>query len=216
MQFSFRPWGWVGVGVGVVGLAIGGYFFYQNRQLKVSNEVVGLVEKVGRLVALPEGEEPVVATVTEREKLSGQPFFAKAQNGDKVLIYTGAKKAYLYDSDSDRVLEIASLTLGTEASESGEARERAYTFAVRNGAGVAGIAGQFAEMIEEKVEGATVVETSNAVRTDYEASRLVSFIGDEVEAKRVAELLGVNLGDLPEGEVKPEADFLVVVGRDQG
>lgn len=92
----------------------GGVIYWRERSDKMSqkSEVGSLVEKVGNLVALPEGEEPVVATVTEKEKLAGQAFFDKASNGDKVLIYTRSKKAYLYDPDSNKVLEIAPVSFG--------------------------------------------------------------------------------------------------------
>lgn len=85
-----------------------------------------LITKVGRLVALPEGEDPTVATITDIEKLKNQPFFARAKNGDKVLIYTQAKKAYLYDPVANKVVEVAPVNIGspapspTEASPEGE------------------------------------------------------------------------------------------------
>lgn len=104
---------------------------------------------------------------------------------------------------------------GVEASPSAEPGLRAYSFAVRNGAGISGIAGQFAKSVKEKLARATVVETTNAQKSDYEESRLVSFVDDRAEAEGVAAVLGIALGDLPEDEAQPEADFLVIVGRDQ-
>lgn len=58
-------------------------------------EIKDLVEKIGKLVILPADEEPVLATVTDKEKLKDQPLFAKAENGDKILIYAKAQKAYI-------------------------------------------------------------------------------------------------------------------------
>ncbi|MBI2010276.1 MAG: LytR C-terminal domain-containing protein [Candidatus Chisholmbacteria bacterium] len=96
-----------------------------------------------------------------------------------------------------------------------EIEAKAYTFAVRNGAGMAGLAARFSRQIRGAIDGARVVETTNAEKTTYQESTLVSLIEDSGEAKRVAELLDLRLGDLPTGETEPEADFLVVVGRDQ-
>src|SRR5450759_4383999 len=77
------------------------YYFrqYQNAQWKLNNptevakqEAKDTIAVVGKLMLLPADEEPTVASVTDTTKLKDQPFFANAQNGDKVLIYTKAKK----------------------------------------------------------------------------------------------------------------------------
>ena len=84
----------------------------KNPQAAAQQETKELGAKVGQLVALPEGEQPTVATVTDRERLKDQPFFAKAQNGDKVLIFTKAKKAYLYSVSMNKILEVAPVNIG--------------------------------------------------------------------------------------------------------
>lgn len=66
-----------------------------------------LVDQIGRLVALPTDETPTIATITDVEKLREQPFFANAENEDKILIYTQAKKAYLYRPSENKIIEIA-------------------------------------------------------------------------------------------------------------
>lgn len=74
-------------------------------------EIKKLAEEVGRLIVLPEGENPTVATITDKEKLGEVPFFSKAENGDKVLIYVNARKAYLYRPSAAKVIEVAALNL---------------------------------------------------------------------------------------------------------
>lgn len=86
----------------------------ENPQASAQKEVATLVAEVGRLIMLPEGETPTVATVSEPERLKGQPFFAKAKAGDKVLLYSTARKAYLYDPIANKLLEVAPLNIGTE------------------------------------------------------------------------------------------------------
>ncbi len=68
---------------------------------------LSIVERVGKLIVLPEGEEPTIATVSDPSKLAEQTFFANAKVGDVVLIYAQARKAYLYDPNIDRLLEVA-------------------------------------------------------------------------------------------------------------
>lgn len=80
-----------------------------NKQQLLNNkeESQELIEKVGRLIVLPENEQPTIATVTDLAKLKGQPFFARAQIGDKVLIYSQSKKAILYRPSADKIIEVA-------------------------------------------------------------------------------------------------------------
>jgi len=74
--------------------------------------VAAIVEKVGRLIELPKGETPTVATVSDPQKLHDQAFFLHAKAGDIVLLYTGAHEAYLYDPVQDKLVEVAPITTG--------------------------------------------------------------------------------------------------------
>jgi len=87
-----------------------------NPQIKAQEETKDLIARVARLIVLPEGEEPTVATVSDPEKLKDQPFFAKAKKGDNVLIYTNAKKAILYDPVNNKIVEVAPLNIGNAAA----------------------------------------------------------------------------------------------------
>lgn len=84
----------------------------QDPQKVAQQETQALLDRVGNLIVLPEGETPTIATVSDPEKLKNQPFFAKAKVGDKVLIYTNARKAILYDPVADRILEVAPINIG--------------------------------------------------------------------------------------------------------
>jgi|SRR3989344_3316782 len=84
----------------------------QNPQELASREAQQVVEKVARLIVLPEGETPTIATVTDPERLREQAFFANAQKGDRVLIYTTAKKAILYNPTANKIVEVAPLNIG--------------------------------------------------------------------------------------------------------
>jgi|SRR3989344_5799275 len=83
-----------------------------NSASKELSEAADLVEKVGKLIDLP-GETPTIATVTDLTQLSDQPFFKNAQNGDKILIFTEAKKAILYRPSTNKIIETAPLILPT-------------------------------------------------------------------------------------------------------
>lgn len=110
---------------GLVGLA---YFYYAKSKATGSqpaslstNATKKLLEKISELIVLPQDEEPTIATVADPEQLKDQPFFAKAQKGFKVLIYTNAKKAILYDPVSHKIVEVAPLNIGDTAGIKTEA-----------------------------------------------------------------------------------------------
>lgn len=100
----------------IVGFLVGGYMVYSNStrtpDVVAEEETAKAVQKIGRLIALPEGESPTLATVTDPEQLKDQPFFAKAQPGFQVLLYPLAQKAFLYDPGKDIIVEVATLSLG--------------------------------------------------------------------------------------------------------
>lgn len=102
----------------VIGLGATTYYFYnqyntikENPQKVVQDTVNDLVAQVGKLIVLP-SETPTVATVVDAAKLKDQPFFAKAKTGDKVFIYTNARKAILYSVTENKIIEVAPLTIG--------------------------------------------------------------------------------------------------------
>lgn len=74
-------------------------------------ETQQLVNKVSRLVQLPQGETPTIATVNNATKLKNQAFFKDAQNGDKVLIYSKSGKAVLYRPSTNRIIEYSTVNL---------------------------------------------------------------------------------------------------------
>lgn len=97
----------------------GGLAYYMlggpNSKVAAENELNDVVAKVGKLMVLPEGETPTLATVADPEKLKDQKFFSNAQTGDKVLIYTNSQKAILYSPSLNKIVEVAPVNLGTGA-----------------------------------------------------------------------------------------------------
>lgn len=83
-------------------------------QAQLQAEVDTLLMEVGKLIALPSDEKPTIATVSDVEKVKEQAFFKNAQNGDKVLIYTNAKKAILYRPSEKKVVEVGSVNINQQ------------------------------------------------------------------------------------------------------
>ncbi len=108
----------------ILGIASSSLLYLQHRKdQRIINdsgagqaETQALVRRVSHLMVLPSGEKPVVATVSDSQKLSRQAFFSAARNGDKVLIYPNAKTAILYDPERDLILAVSPLNAGSGAS----------------------------------------------------------------------------------------------------
>lgn len=69
-------------------------------------ETLTLIRSVGELIILPEDEAPTIATVTDPEALKGMPLFARAETGDKVLVYRESGKAILYSPMKKRIVDV--------------------------------------------------------------------------------------------------------------
>jgi hypothetical protein len=118
---NMKAWQIIAIIVFGVTLAVAGYFFWQYRQLSqnptlaASRASADILTKVGKLAVLPTGEEPTIATINDPQAFKDQPFFASAKKGDVLLLYTTAKKAYLYDPALNKIVDIAPITIGTTA-----------------------------------------------------------------------------------------------------
>lgn len=130
-----KPIFWIAIFALLAGLGGGGFLAYKYRTqilgastsvspdttLPASGQLTTdqtqkLIAQVGKIIDLPVGETPTVATITDITKLSSQPFFKSAQNGDQVLIYTNAKKAYLYSPTLNRILDVEPINVNATPS----------------------------------------------------------------------------------------------------
>jgi hypothetical protein len=100
----------------LLALGAAGYFFYQNHLLTKNTSAANqaeadkIIAAVGKLIYLPQDEKPTVATVADPQALKSQPFFAQAEVGDKVLIYTTSKEAILYRPSVNKIIAVSPIT----------------------------------------------------------------------------------------------------------
>ena len=109
----------------VAGVGSSYYFYNQYQTIKANPQAVTdaqnktLVAKLSQLILLPD-EQPTIATVADPSKLKDQPFFTKAKTGDRVFIFTNAKKAILYDEVANKIVEVAPINIGAQKSTTGQ------------------------------------------------------------------------------------------------
>jgi hypothetical protein len=211
------------------------YFYtqYHSAQKRLSDPTAFAQEEakkytamVARLMTLPTDEEPTVATVNDKEKLKNQPFFTNAENGDKVLIYTNAKKAILYRPSINKIIDVAPVNIGANATGSAQlagaestvtpAALPAYKFILLNGTNVVGLTKKYETELKSIIKNAEVADRDNAKKATYEDTILIDSTGTKAnEAAEIAEMLGIEISDLPEGEATPGGDFVIILGTDR-
>lgn len=184
----------------------------ENPQEAARIESAKLTDAVGKLITLPSDETPTVATVTDKERLKDQSFFANAENGDKVLIYTQAKKAILYRPSTNKIIDVAPVNIGTASATPAAAKVRV---AIYNGTTTAGLANTTERDLTQKVTNIEVVAKANAKKNDYEKTLVIDLTGNlKSVAQQLAKVLGGETASLPKEETKPtNADILVIIGK---
>jgi hypothetical protein len=217
------------------------YFFIKYQQAKnlltnpniaVQTEIKKLVEQIGKLIELPTDEVPSMATVTDKNKLVNQAFFAKAQNGDKILLYQENHKAILYRPSINKIIEISAVTIPTTSpspiihksanitpvpiakATPTPTKPADVTVAIYNGSKIAGLAALYEKQITSKLTFVNVVEKSNTLN-NYSKTLVIDLSGNKKDqAQQIATVVtGEVTASLPSGEKKPQADILVIVGK---
>lgn len=99
-----------------------GYFYYkykteQNRAQVFTSaeteaerkiEVKRILDMLARHIVLPDDEEPTVATIVNVDMLRERhPFYAKAKNGDRLIVYSGW--AVIFAPERDIIVGLAQL-----------------------------------------------------------------------------------------------------------
>ena len=115
----------VGLLIGVI-IGAGGFWVWNQYASKApvaaisqadQAQVKDLIVKVGKLVILPTGEDPVVATINDASSLiKQQVFYQGSINGDVVLVYQKAAKAIVYSPSRNIIVNVGPVVLQNQAT----------------------------------------------------------------------------------------------------
>lgn len=76
-------------------------------ELSQTEQAQALLANVGKLIQLPAGETPTMATINDAASAKvAQPFLANAQNGDVLIVYAQAGEAILYRPSTDKLIAV--------------------------------------------------------------------------------------------------------------
>ncbi|HSH18372.1 MAG TPA: hypothetical protein VK978_03235 [Candidatus Saccharimonadales bacterium] len=179
-----------------------GYGYFMQRTITLAEAKTAdqrLIAEVGARTPLPPGEVPAVSTVVDETRVN-QEFLRGTKKGDKVLLYFQAGKAVVYRPSSGQIINMGPLKTPNP---------RVF---IRSGAKDADVS-KVAAMITASNQF-TVDSRDNSSKT-YARTVVVDVAGNRPDiAAKLAGVLKATVASLPEGESRPDADVLVLVGAD--
>lgn len=210
--------------VSISSIAFGAYYFYKYKELSsnpdigVQDEVNKLVESVGKLILLPEGEAPIVAKITNVSELKNKEFFKKAKKGDALIVFQKSGMAILYRDSVNKIVNVAHIinyeNKNLSSNSKLPSKDSFPAVAYYNGTNIHGLVDKVEKIISQKYPNIRTVATEEAARKDYKNNIVIDLTRRySGYTKEIAGLINAKVQyDLPSGEKEPEADILIIVG----
>ncbi|EKE07226.1 MAG: hypothetical protein ACD_18C00149G0003 [uncultured bacterium] len=210
----------------------GTYYFYnkydqikKDPNIVSQKEVDNTLDSVKKLMLLPSEETPSMATVLDKSKLTGQAFFDNVENGDKLLIFPKAMQAIIYRPDTNKIIKVGPIFL----NEDGETVEDSTTkpeevvvvpqpenikIAYYNGTSIVNLSAQTESMVKVAYPTYQTAVVTNATKNDYKENIIIDLSGKySNEVTEISKLINAKVQTLPDGEIKPDADILIILGK---
>lgn len=211
--------------------AVSGYFAYrfyeQNQQLqnqlldaetkarilsKTAAGTAGLtvLERLNKHILLPQAQSAQTSTLSNVASLKKtDTFYEYAQDGNLLVQFPNLE--IIYDPSADVIVNARTKNTGQIAGAEARAMQGAISLDIRNGAGVAGLAGKTAQTFTG-VKEYVVKTVGNGAKSDYPKTVIVNLSGKDVSG--LEKQFGVSaVSVLPAGEKTSDADVVIILGR---
>ena len=166
-----------------------------------------VLAQLSKIMDLPAGVKPMMFLVNDANALKkDQPgFFAKAKNGDRVIVYSDL--AILYDAKANKIMHIGPVDFGQQSLGT-------VAFALYNGSGSEEKLTAFEQKLTTTFKNAAVKVKDKASRI-YTKTLIIDIKGNNPEIQKIADALGGQVSELPAGEVAPQnVAVLIIVGKE--
>lgn len=218
----------------IVGLAIAttilGYLYYtthtrltqlstpEGQEELAKQEVALTLSRLQKLTIIPE-EDPVVATIIDASLLASQSaFYRDAQNGDQLVVFPQAQKAYIFSPSRNIVVNAGPLIIdnggGTTSTQDSPSAPERLTVEVRNGSTTPGKGTQIGQQLDQSVFSVTTV--AQAQHTEYGQTVVIGLTeaaNADVLSVLATQLNATTQTTLPAGEAPSQADLVIIVGN---
>ena len=214
-----------------------------NTDLRTLKENKEILENIKKQVLVPENEEPRIGVVKDAFRLRGQAFFARVENGDKVIIYDTDQLAVLYRPSTKKIIEVAQVKISdfdaaqnqladtnqstspnyvlgdsekrADDSKADEGAEEPARVAVYNGTTITGLAGKLSTYLKKELgDGAITTPKIENANGTYENTIIIDVTGKYSETfSKVKSLLSAEVSEKPSDVELPDVDFVIIAGK---
>lgn len=192
------------------GGGFGAYAIFHHKSSSGLQQVNQVTAEVGKLIILPNNETPTLATVTDKSKLQSNSILAKADNGDKLLIYLKNQEVILYRPSAHKIVAVGPVITGSSSSP-----YVTSSFEILNGSGNDANTQKMVGSVLSSFPNAQIVDKEDAPRTFPNTIIIASSSSGGPLAETIADALHIKTGQLPLGINPVSADFLIIIGTDQ-
>lgn len=194
--------------VAIMVLIAGFWWFGMDRVSREHVEIATVKNAISKHMVLPSNEEPTLAVVADKSKLTNKYLAAKAENGDQILIYTQQQLAIIYRPSIDRIAGITVVTADSALAESQRA-----TVTVLNGTADDKKAASVIEKLKATYPDMKVESGGVANKRDFSQTIVIDNTGEkDYLVDGLAQLLGGTRGVLPLSESKVTTDLMIIIG----
>lgn len=93
-------------------VAVGTIVWHSSRP-DYTDDIARLKTAIGRHYVLPNNEEPVLLTVTDKKQITTD-FLKIAEDGDRVLIYQNSKRVIIYRPSIDKIVDVGPVVVASD------------------------------------------------------------------------------------------------------
>ncbi|HSX35791.1 MAG TPA: hypothetical protein VLH84_02545 [Patescibacteria group bacterium] len=173
-------------------------------------ELTRVKAQVGALMILPTDEEPTLASVTDKAKLTNLFLKSKAENGDKVLIYVKNHTVIIYRPGVNKIAAV-----GTVTSDPALPEAKGATITVMDGADDPAKTQAVIANIQAAYPDLKVTDGGMSNRHDFPTTIVIDNTNQKdnlVDA--LAKITSGKRGVVPLSEGTASTDLEIIVGKD--
>ena len=201
--------------VTIVGISVGATILGQSllpSKTQSQIDIASVKAAVSKLMILPNNEEPTLASVQDKSKLTDEFLRSKTENGDKVLVYTDSHLVIVYRPSIQKIAAVGVANVDPAYPES-----KGTTIIVKDGSNNPAKTKQILDTIRSEYPDSKVTDGGKTNKQDFQDTIVIDNSNNKdylVEALTVK--LPGKRGIVPLSEPRTDSDIEVIVGVDSG
>lgn len=183
---------------------------HHRPELTKQQELSVLEKKIGKLMILPSNEQPTLATVTDKSKLSDKFLAAKSENGDKILIFAKNHTLIIYRPSINKIAAVGAVSVDPSLAQA-QGSSITVLDSTNNPA-------KTQTVIKEVKKAFPDIKVTNGGKSNRQNFPYTIVIDNTNQKDSLRDSLMKDIsgkrGFLPSSENAPSTEFLIIVGQD--